>query len=256
MRHAGGESTCWCFTTPIPADVSRGCPMPIETRDVCVRRASRRHPTPHPIRRSPDRRRATSSRQTPRLTAPRTAGRIGTYAMLSIRCAGPCPSSALAAADHAPRCRRSRSTRVRLLEEAYDEELARPRATAALGVAFAGIAVLAAAAGLFQPPDPTPRFDAAGSSASAPRSARPRREVAWLVFRDGLMVAGAGIALGSLGAWLLARDLGSLRHGVTVSDPVSWRARDRDWPHRHHAARRLDRAGRLSRRSGAAGAPG
>ena len=110
-----------------------------------------------------------------------------------------------------------------LLEEAYDEELARPRATAALGVAFAGIAVLAAAAGLFQPPDlhrgSTPQGVRIRTAlgASAP-------QVAWLVFRDGLMVAGAGIALGSLGAWLLARDLGSLRYGVTVSDPVSSRS--------------------------------
>jgi ABC-type antimicrobial peptide transport system permease subunit len=48
------------------------------------------------------------------------------------------------------------------------------------------------------------------------------RQVAWLILRDGLIVAAAGVALGTVGACMLARDLGALRYGVTVGDPVSW----------------------------------
>lgn len=146
---------------------------------------------------------------------------IGTYAMLSIRCAGPCPSAPVARQRIMTAVPAIQVNAVRLLEDAYDEELARPRATAALGVAFAAIAVLAAAAGLFSLLSYTAvrRRKEFGIRTALGASAR---QVGWLVIRDGLMVAFAGIALGSFGAWMLARDIGSLRYDVTVGDPVSW----------------------------------
>jgi putative ABC transport system permease protein len=148
-------------------------------------------------------------------------GGVGTYAMLSVRCSGPCPPPAIARQRVMAAVPAIEVNQVRPLEEAYDEELARPRATAALGAAFAGIAVIAAAAGLFSLLSYTAirRKKEFGIRTALGASAQ---QVAWLVFRDGLIVALAGIALGSLGAWMLARDIGALRYGVTVGDPVSW----------------------------------
>jgi len=42
------------------------------------------------------------------------------------------------------------------------------------------------------------------------------------VLRDDLIACLAGIAIGTAGAWSLARAIASLQYGVTVSDPVSW----------------------------------
>jgi len=146
---------------------------------------------------------------------------IGGYAMLSVRCAGPCPSSAIVRQRIMAAVPAIQVNEVRLLEDAYDEELARPRATAALGGAFAGIAILAAAAGLFSLLSYTAvrRRKEFGIRTALGASAR---QVGWLVFRDGLIVTFAGMALGTVGAWMLSRNIGSLRYGVTVGDPVSW----------------------------------
>ena len=42
------------------------------------------------------------------------------------------------------------------------------------------------------------------------------------MFGDGLIVAVAGVVIGSLAGAALARGLGSLQHGVTPGDPASW----------------------------------
>ena len=112
-------------------------------------------------------------------------------------------------------------TEVRALEDVI---LRRARATprhSGLGFAFAGIAVLAAAGGLF--------------SVLSYAVSRRRREfgirtalgaspvqIRRLVLRDGMSVALTGIAIGAVSAWSLARALASLQYGVTITDPVSW----------------------------------
>jgi ABC-type antimicrobial peptide transport system permease subunit len=40
--------------------------------------------------------------------------------------------------------------------------------------------------------------------------------------REGFRVAIAGLCLGSIAAWLLARALASLLYGVAPSDPLTW----------------------------------
>ena len=160
----------------------------------------------------------------PRLDRPefyaRFAG-VGGYAMMSLRCSSACPDPALIRqrliAAHAS----VRVVEVRALEDVYLEQLARPRASAALGFAFAAIAVLAAAGGLF--------------SVLSYAVGRRRREfgirtalgaspvqIGRLVFRDGMGVAVAGIAVGAAAAWSLARALASLQYGVTITDPLTW----------------------------------
>ncbi len=110
---------------------------------------------------------------------------------------------------------------VRTLESVYFEELARPRAAAALAFAFAVVSVLAAAGGLF--------------SVLSYAAGKRRREfgirtalgaspgqIRRLVVREGAVVTLAGAAIGSAGAWLLARALVSLQYGVTIADPLTW----------------------------------
>jgi predicted permease len=143
------------------------------------------------------------------------------YAMLSIRCGAVCPNDAVIRQRLVATLPTVRVNEVRVLDEVYFEELARPRASAALGSTFAAIAVLAAAGGLF--------------SVLSYAVGRRRREfgirtalgasraqIGRLVMRDGMTVALAGIALGAGAAWLLGRTLVSLQYGVSMADPASW----------------------------------
>jgi hypothetical protein len=148
---------------------------------------------------------------------------VMTMGMMSIRCGPGCPSPALVQqrilAAH-PGIRPGDAS-VRMLEDTYAEQLARPRAAAALGFAFAAVAVFAAAGGLF--------------SVLSYAVSRRRREfgirvalgaspgqIRRVVLRDGLLVATTGLAIGSLLAAALARGLASLQYGVTPYDPLSW----------------------------------
>lgn len=141
--------------------------------------------------------------------------------MLSIRCRGACPDTAairhrLLAAHPGVRL-----NRVAPLEAAYFEQLARPRAAAALGFAFAAIAVIAAAAGLFSVLTYAVGRRRKEFGVRTALGASPS-QIRQLVLRDGFAVTLTGVALGTLAAWSLARTLASLQYGVTVGDPVSW----------------------------------
>lgn len=110
---------------------------------------------------------------------------------------------------------------VRPLDDFYFRELVRPRAAAALALAFAATALISVAAGLF--------------SLLTHSVARRRRElgirtalgaspsdVRRLVWHEGLAVTLTGIGVGTVAALALARMLASLLFAVTVTDPVSW----------------------------------
>jgi putative ABC transport system permease protein len=146
---------------------------------------------------------------------------VGSYAMMSVRCAGLCPDTALIRQRLATTHTGVRVAQVRPLEDIYFEELARPRAAAALAFAFAAIAVLAAAGGLFSVLTYAVgrrRREFGIRTALGASPAQIRR----VVFRDGLVVALTGIAIGTAAAAAVARALASLQYGVTVGDPVSW----------------------------------
>jgi putative ABC transport system permease protein len=146
-------------------------------------------------------------------------GGVGSYTTMSIRC-GPCPDPAQV------RQRISRAAAVTVidvgpLDDVYVEQLERPRATAALAFAFAVIAALAAAAGLFSVLSYAVgrrRREFGIRTALGASGAQIRR----LVLRDGFLVAVPGMAIGTAGAWMLARSIASLQYGVTIADPVSW----------------------------------
>jgi len=142
-------------------------------------------------------------------------------AMLSVRCETACPDPAVIRQRISLAQAGIRINSVRSLDAVYFEDLARPRASAALALVFAIVATLAAAGGLFS----------VLSYAVARRGREfgirtalgaSRGEIGRLVIRDGLTIGVAGLAFGMVGAWSLARVLSSLQYGITSHDPVSW----------------------------------
>jgi putative ABC transport system permease protein len=146
---------------------------------------------------------------------------VPNYAMLSLRCGGACPNVAAVRQQLATALPAVRVNQVRVLNDVYFEELARPRATAVLALTFAAIAVLAAAGGLFSVLSYSVgrrrrEFGIRSALGASPRQIRA------VVYRDGLVVALTGIAIGAASAWSLARTLASLQYGVAMADGVSW----------------------------------
>ncbi len=141
--------------------------------------------------------------------------------MLSMRCASRCPSEGVVRArllDVAPQADVSSVTRV---DDAYARDLAEPRATAALGFAFAWIALLTASAGLFSVLSYAVGRRRREFGVRVALGAAPGR-IRRLVLREAVGVAVTGLALGSAGAWLLMRTLASLQYGVSMTDPSTW----------------------------------
>ncbi len=147
---------------------------------------------------------------------------VGGTSSLSITCVEPCANEAQIrhALTGAHPAIRSAGVRVRTLEGQFLEELARPRAAAALASIFAVVGVLAAAGGLFSVLTyavSRRRKEFGVRTALGASPANIRR----LVLRDGLMVSGVGIVFGAVTAGVLASSLASLQYGVTIADPVS-----------------------------------
>jgi FtsX-like permease family len=148
-------------------------------------------------------------------------GTGGGQVMLSVACAGTCPSI--------PAVRRAiqgvhaglRIVNLGVLDDAYTEHLSRPRAAAALGGAFAVVALAAAAGGLLSVLTYAVnrrRREFGIRAAIGASSAQIRR----LVLKDGATVAAMGLALGVGAGWLLDRAMSAMQYGVTPNDPVTW----------------------------------
>jgi predicted permease len=145
---------------------------------------------------------------------------VGGLSSLSITCAERCPNEAQIRHTLTGTHSAIRVSGVRRLEAQFLEQLARPRAAAAMASAFAVIAVLAAAGGIFSvlASAVTRRRKEFGvRTALGASPAHIRR----LVLSDGLLVTGIGIVLGALAAAALASTLTSLQYEITVTDPVS-----------------------------------
>jgi hypothetical protein len=145
----------------------------------------------------------------------------GTYPMLSIRCSGTCPDGATLRQKLVASAPGARIVSLGPLDEVYDEQLAPPRAAATLTSAFAIIAILAAAGGLFSVlsfavGQRRREFGIRVALGAEPGSIRN------LVMGEGLSVAIAGFAVGALAAWALGRALASFEYGIKSSDPLTW----------------------------------
>lgn len=109
---------------------------------------------------------------------------------------------------------------VRTMEQLVDESLADDRFATALFAAFAGIALVLAAIGIY----------GVMSFAVAQRTheiglrmalGAGRAEVLRLVLREGMLLASCGLALGLGGAYFVGRAMKSVLYEVTVIDPVA-----------------------------------
>jgi putative ABC transport system permease protein len=146
---------------------------------------------------------------------------MSTVPMVSVRCDPACPDSAVFRHLLAVRYPEVRVQAAGAIEGDYARELAWPRATAALAGAFAVIAVLAAAGGLFSVLSYTVGRRRREFGIRTALGASPT-QIRRIVLRDGAHVAAAGLAIGAVFAAVLARALMSLQYGVTPGDPLSW----------------------------------
>jgi predicted permease len=145
----------------------------------------------------------------------------GTRFTMSIRCNDACPDAAVIRSRILEASPGARVWRVDVLEDAYLEQSARPRAAAALGLVFATIAVLAAAGGLFAVLSYAVSRRRREFGIRLALGAKPA-DVRHLVFGDGLRIALAGLAIGGVASWWLARAIASMTYGVSAGDASIW----------------------------------
>jgi putative ABC transport system permease protein len=148
-------------------------------------------------------------------------GNIGGFAMMSVGCGATCPDTAQLRQRLSESHPAIRVNEVRTLDSAFAEHLARPRAAAVLAFAFAAIAVLAAAGGLFSILSYAVGRRRREFGIRAAVGASPAH-LGRVVLREGALITLAGIAIGSIGSAALGRALSSLQYGMAASDPVSW----------------------------------
>jgi ABC-type antimicrobial peptide transport system permease subunit len=112
---------------------------------------------------------------------------------------------------------------IRTMESWLAESIARTRFGTLLLGAFAGLAMLLAAIGIY---GVMSHSVAQRESEIGVRMAlgAQGRDVLRLVIRHGLSLVIVGVALGLLGALALTRVLGSLLYGVTATDPLTFAA--------------------------------
>lgn len=146
---------------------------------------------------------------------------VGREPMLSVRCRAACPDTGLLRQRLLAARPGLKVLDVRRIEDVYVEQFAQPRATAALGLTFAAIALTAAGCGLFcvlnyavgrRRREFGIRFALGASPAQVRR----------IILRDALVVFLSGLVIGTVAARALARGVASVQYGVTVNDPVSW----------------------------------
>lgn len=140
---------------------------------------------------------------------------------LNLACRPRCPDEAAVRKQILSVVPRANIVSVYLLSEQYREELARPRAAAALAGTFAVIAVLAAAGGLFGVLSYAVGRRRREFGIRTALGASPR-QIRGLVLRDGARVAALGVAAGIAASVALVRAIASLQYGVTGFDPATW----------------------------------
>jgi predicted permease len=141
--------------------------------------------------------------------------------MISLRCEPGCPDAAVIRHRLASTHPDVRVQNAGPVEFHYAAQLARPRAAAALAVAFASIAVVAAAGGLFSVLSYSVSRRRREFGIRTALGASPH-QIRRVVLRDALVVSTSGLAIGTLFAAALARALASVQYGVTPGDPLSW----------------------------------
>ncbi len=107
------------------------------------------------------------------------------------------------------------------MKRIVESSIAQPRLLAVLVSVFAALAMTLAAIGIYG----TMSYSVAQRTAEiGVRMAlgATRQDVFGLVARDGLLLAGAGIAIGTTAAVLMGRSLATLLYAVTPGDPLTF----------------------------------
>ena len=161
------------------------------------------------------------SQDYPTMYFPFSLGSSGHGSTVSLRCIGTCPTEGVIRKQLISVAPEFQVSDVKRVDDVYNEDLAEPRLTAGVAIAFSSVALLAAAGGLFSVLNYAVgrRRREFGIRTALGAS---RRAIGALVIRDGAVVAVAGLGLGSIAAWFLARALESVQYGVTISDPAVW----------------------------------
>jgi predicted permease len=143
------------------------------------------------------------------------------FANLSLRCRAECPDAQVIRARILEAHPGVTTGVFGPTEESYGLHLRVPRAIAGVGGLFAGVAVATAAGGLFSVLTYTVTRRRREFGIRTALGASPR-DMRRLVVGEGLTLAGAGVAAGGLGGWVIARALETFRYGVTPVDPLTW----------------------------------
>jgi predicted permease len=155
----------------------------------------------------------------PHFYRPLTMGR--SEVMIGLRCGDVCPGETAIRDRLRGVSARAMVSSMSTLDDAYLEQFAKPRAAAGLAFAFALVAVVASAGGLFSVLSYAVGRRRREFGIRAAMGAQPA-QLRRLVFRDGLRIAGMGLTIGAVAAWTLSRSLAALAFGVTAYDPLVW----------------------------------
>jgi putative ABC transport system permease protein len=140
---------------------------------------------------------------------------------IGLRCAGPCPSpDALRKAVESVSAAIAISD-VHLLSADFLKQLARPRVAAIVAAVFSGLALFAAAAGLYGVLAYVVNRRRREFGIRAALGAEPSK-LRLAVIGDGLRVTIVGVLAGVAAGWMLSRWLGSVQFGVVFFDPLTW----------------------------------
>jgi len=112
-------------------------------------------------------------------------------------------------------------TNVQTIDEVVSQGLWAPRMGAALLALFGGLALILAVVGVYGVLSYSVNQQTHEIGIRMALGAQPA-SVLWLVVGQGLQLAGAGLALGLVGALLAMRLLSSLLFGVSTNDPVTF----------------------------------
>ena len=110
---------------------------------------------------------------------------------------------------------------VRTLDEVVSEAVARPKFRTALFSTLAGLALILAVVGLYGVATYTVTERTREIGVRMALGAG-RWQVVGMIVREGLWLAGAGVAVGVCGAFLLTRSLSGFLYGVTARDTASF----------------------------------
>jgi putative ABC transport system permease protein len=150
-------------------------------------------------------------------------GLAGSAVRLSVRCGAACPPlDTIRARIKSVNTSANVSAGTRIADD-YAEGLARPRAGTVVAIAFAAVALVGIAGGLFAVMSRLVLQRQREFGIRLALGARPV-DLGRLVRRHALVLSTLGVGAGTIVAWLISRVLAAVWYGVQGADPLTWTA--------------------------------